>query len=236
MNPLKKQIPNLFTLGNLLSGCVGIWMAIEGNIDLAAYAMLAGMGFDFFDGFFARKLGVSGEFGKQLDSLADMVTFGVLPAFLAMWTLENGSSFGIIEPRHDSGFSLLGLILAPAAAFRLARFNVTEQESGYFFGLATPITALFFASLAWILFNSKERFLFLTFNESMTLMVLLASYLMNSNIKLLALKFDGYGLKDNWPKYLLLVLALVLFVFLNFAAFPIIVVTYFVISLIDNSI
>lgn len=233
---MKKQIPNLFTLGNLLSGCLGIWMAIQGNVDLAAYAMLAGMGFDFFDGFLARKLGVSGEFGKQLDSLADLVTFGVLPAFLAMWTLENGSSFGILAVGHDSGFALFGLILAPAAAFRLAKFNVTEQESGYFFGLATPITALFFASLAWILFNNIDGFLFLTFKESMAVMVLLASYLMNSNIRLLALKFDGYGFKENWPKYLLLVLALVLFVFLNFAAFPIIMVTYFVISLINNTI
>ena len=234
MSRLIKEIPNLFTFGNMVSGSVGIWMAVQGNIQFAAYAMLAGMIFDFFDGFLARKLGVTGEFGKQLDSLADMVTFGILPAFLAMWTIENGNSLGLVEAGDDSGIALFGLLIVPAAGYRLAKFNITEQKSGYFIGLATPITALYFASVAWIQFYGIDSFLSLASKEFMIISVVLAAVLMNSKLRLLALKFDGYGLAENWPKYLLLLIGLGLFVFLNFAAFPGILVTYFLISIINN--
>jgi CDP-diacylglycerol---serine O-phosphatidyltransferase len=228
---IKRQIPNLFTLGNLLSGCFGIWMAVQQQIELSVYFLLLGVVFDFFDGFLARLLGVSSEEGKQLDSLADIVTFGVLPSFQAMWILENGPSLGFIETGGDNFFSLLGMILAPAAALRLAWFNVHGHKFIGFWGLPTPAMALVIGSIAWSLFHLGILHDSLASKEGFLVVLLFFSWIMNSKVKLIALKFKNVHWEGNQGKFLLLGISLVLLLFLNFEAFPGILVTYILISL-----
>lgn len=241
---VKRYIPNLLTLGNLLCGTIATIFAIKGDFFATAILVMVGIMFDFFDGFAARMLKVQGELGKQLDSLADMVTSGVVPGIVMMQLLVEAFDvdavgyFGV-DSYGSTGSNLpyLGLILTLGAAYRLAKFNIDERQSDSFIGVPTPAMSLFVISLPLIAQFDKESFLVsLISNQYFLLLItVLFTYLMNAEIPLFSLKFKNFSFKDNVIKYVFLLLSIVLIITLKIAAVPAIILAYIVLSMVNNS-
>jgi CDP-diacylglycerol--serine O-phosphatidyltransferase len=232
-----KQIPNLLTLGNLLCGTIATVFAVEGNFTQAGLFVVIGIFFDFFDGFAARLLKVSGELGKQLDSLADMVTSGVVPGVIMFKLIQNN----LLENSHhinDNFFdiSLIGFIITLAACLRLANFNIDTNQSDSFIGLPTPAMCLFVISLPLIEEQSNIVFVQSLLNNNYVLIGItwLLSYLMNAEIPLFSLKFKSYSIKENWIVYLFLTFSLVLILLINYLSIPIIITLYVFLSVLKN--
>ena len=216
---MKKHIPNLATLGNLLSGVIGIVWVSEGAFALGAYMILLGNLFDFFDGLLARLLKVSSPIGKELDSLADLVTFGVLPSLMLYFMAPTDSllKFGVF-------------VMAAAAAYRLAKFNLDTRQSEHFIGIPTPLNALVVASLPFIF----EKADWLP-QQSALLWILLGiawlmSILMVSELPLLSLKFKELSWQGNQARFVFLGISLALVIGLQFVAVPLILVAYLLCS------
>jgi CDP-diacylglycerol--serine O-phosphatidyltransferase len=212
----------------------------------ASFFILLGIFFDFFDGFFARLLKVSGELGKQLDSLADMVTSGVAPAMMMYKLLETANDASIVNPKATVGswmplddntiylLPFFGFILALAAAYRLANFNIDTRQTNKFIGLPTPAMALVVLSIPLILNYSQNEFAIQLFNNRYVLIALtfLLSFLMNANIELFSLKFKNYSFKDNKLVYIFLLISILLIALLQFVAIPIVILLYVILSVI----
>lgn len=193
---LKKQIPNLVTCANLLCGCMAIVVAIEGgSVTYIAYLVWLGAFFDFFDGLLARVLNVSGEMGKQLDSMADLITFGVTP-FLTIYLLL-GRGFSV--------FTLSALLLVACSAWRLAKFNIDKRQTTTFMGLPTPANALFFTGLPFFL---EKVNLTLTPIVSMIL-VFFFSILMVVDLPMLSLKVKEWKFSGNEAKLVLVIAGII---------------------------
>jgi CDP-diacylglycerol--serine O-phosphatidyltransferase len=241
---MTKHIPNLITLLNLLSGTIAVMLAVEGNLILAGVFVLIGIFFDFFDGLVARILNVQSELGKQLDSLADMVTSGVVPGIILFQLLKQSSVLwneeGIVPTSlFTEGISylpLLGLVFTLAAAYRLANFNIDERQTTSFIGLPTPAATLFAISLPFIMqYNTCDFAVELIQNKWFLIAVtLVLSYLMNANIPLFSLKFKDFSFKNNVIKYIFILLSVVLLIWLYFVAIPIIIMLYVLFSIIEN--
>ena len=214
---MKKHIPNIITLANLAAGIVGIVFAFEGNLVYAAYAIWIGAFFDFFDGFFARLLKVSSAIGKELDSLADLITFGMLPGTIL---------FQMINGDISSPISLLPYIIVIFSALRLARFNIDDSQSDSFIGLPTPAAAFFVSGLPFWLENKPEWF----GQPAIIIFALTLSLLLITPVRLLALKFKDFSFKKNWQRYLVLIVSLILLLILNVKALPLIITLYILIS------
>lgn len=240
---MKKHIPNIFTLANLFSGTIAVINAVEGHLMVAGFFVLLGIFFDFFDGFFARLLKVPSELGKQLDSLADMVTSGVAPGIILLKLLELSIAEDI-SPGMDLllfGYefewtTLIGLVFTLAAAYRLANFNIDERQTSSFIGLPTPAATLVVISLPFILKHSSTEVV-----ESIILtqwfligITLLLSFLMNANIPLFSLKFKDFSFKNNMIKYVFLSVSIILLVTLQFIAIPLVILIYVLLSLVEN--
>ncbi len=241
---IKKYIPNLLTLGNLLCGTIATIFAIKGDFFATAILVMLGILFDFFDGFAARMLKVQGELGKQLDSLADMVTSGVVPGIVMMQMLVNALDvdavgyFGVDEyGATGSNLPYLGLLLTLGAGYRLAKFNIDVRQSDSFIGVPTPAMSLFVISLPLIAQFDKESFLvgFIENQYFLILITVLFTYLMNAEIPLFSLKFKNFYFKDNVIKYVFLVLSVILIVTLKIVAIPMIILSYIVLSIVNNS-
>ncbi len=239
----KKHIPNIITLGNLLCGTIATIYAVEGNFIVTAQFFILGVGLDFFDGFTARLLNVQGELGKQLDSLADMVTSGVVPGIVMLQLINKAIDkdpigyFGQEEfTEVASSLPFLGLLLTLAACYRLANFNIDERQADSFIGLPTPAMSLFVVSLS--LLSNGENIVFLSklINEPYFLIgvVLIFSYLMNAELPLFSLKFKEYSFKGNYIKYLFLIASVLLLLVLKLAAIPFIILLYVLISVLVN--
>jgi CDP-diacylglycerol--serine O-phosphatidyltransferase len=243
---MKKHIPNLLTLGNLFCGTIATILAVQGDFVGAGLFVVIGIFLDFFDGFAARLLNVSGELGKQLDSLADMVTSGVVPGII-MFNLLYQSSFKNVGAQFiDEGvrpsitfnddifswISYIGLLLTLGACYRLAKFNIDTRQSESFIGLPTPAMSLFVISLPLIQEYTSAEWVqnLITNNYFLILITLLLTYLMNAEIPLFSLKFKEYSLKNNLVKYLFLFISLLMIVVLNFIAIPIIIIFYVFLS------
>ena len=244
--PLKPYIPNAITMLNLLCGCVAAILAINSHFVAAASFVFLGIFFDFFDGFFARKLNVQSDLGVQLDSLADMVTSGLVPGIimfnlialasegqgmnLASWsTLTQGEEFKIVP------LSVVGLGITLASAYRLAKFNIDEDQQYYFKGLPTPANTLLIVSLPLILeFQDNEAMNTIIMNQWFLIaLTLISCYLLNAPIRLFALKFKDWTVKENAVRYTFIVLSLVLLIVLQFAAIPMIILLYVLLSLLN---
>ena len=218
-----RHLPNFLTCCNLLCGCFGIVFVLEGReIPAAYFVWLAGV-FDFFDGFAARMLKVTSPIGKELDSLADVVSFGVLPS-LVMYKMISGSS-------DASALPYIGFMIAVFSALRLAIFNVDETQRDSFRGLNTPANTIFITSLP-LLYNEVGQWLF----EPVTLVgiTLLFSLLLVSPIEFFAFKFKSFRWEDNKIRFTFLLLAVLLLISLQFLAIPIIIILYIVLSLLDS--
>ena len=242
---LKKYIPNIVTLLNLFCGSIAVIFAVHNNFVAAAMFVFLGIFFDFFDGLLARKLNVQSELGVQLDSLADMVTSGLVPG-IVMFKLIS-ISVDALDSMHIDDWStttdfyglrlvplaLIGLCITLASAYRLAKFNIDEDQQNYFKGLPTPANTLLIISLPLIMeFQKNAMFNELILNQEVLIgLTFLSCYLLNSNIKLFALKFKNFSFIDNKFRYALIVLSILLMVFFQFIAIPLIIILYILLSL-----
>jgi len=245
-----KQIPNLFTLLNLFFGSLAIIVTLQNGIIITTdsygaqlvdlpekiwYASLfIGLAavVDFFDGFVARLLKASSAMGKELDSLADVVSFGVAPSMILYQFLR----LGIAKEENGLNVSILwllpALVVACAAAYRLAKFNIDDSQQYGFKGVPTPAIGLLIASFPLILVNSGETVSSLLLNKWVIYAIItLVSYLMVSNLPIMALKFKDYKLKSNMPKVILLLLAVISAIFLKWLAIPVMFILYIILSL-----
>ncbi|HIC30805.1 MAG TPA: phosphatidylserine synthase [Flavobacteriaceae bacterium] len=245
---IKAFIPNFVTLLNLFCGSIAVIFVVNNHFMLAAIFVFLGIFFDFFDGLLARKLKVQSDLGIQLDSLADMITSGLVPGLIMYKLLElatNTNGVSVTEDWSDSMYwsgvnvsvlPFLGLLITLSSAYRLARFNIDEDQQTYFKGLPTPANALLILSLPLILEFQHNDLINATILNPwfLVILTLISTYLLNSPIKLFALKFKDYSFKNNAIRYIFLILSVVMLIVLQFAAIPIIILLYIILSLISK--
>ena len=222
-------IPNLMTCGNLLCGCLGIVFSFRGDLLLAGALIFLAAVLDFFDGFAARLLNQSSPIGKELDSLADMVTFGVLPSMIVFQYLERTNDSIEIEGML---VSFVAFLLAVFSALRLAKFNIDTRQADSFIGVPTPANAIVVASLPFILRMYPESQSIIVNSTVLIGYTLVMSFLMIMEVPLLAFKFKSFGWKENQLKYIFLGVSVVLLILLKFAAVTMIVSIYILLSFI----
>jgi len=219
---IKKHIPNALTCANLFCGCVGVVFAFKSQLDISAYAVLLAGLFDFFDGFAARLLNVKSMIGKELDSLADMVSFGFLPG-VVMFQLMMQSDV------NSSYLPYAGFLITIFSALRLAKFNIDTRQTEDFIGLNTPMNTIFIVSLPFI---QQDYPTLLGSAIVLLVLTIVMSALLVSEIRIFSLKFSSMGWKENQVKFIFLILSAVLIAVLKFTAVPFILVAYIVASLI----
>jgi CDP-diacylglycerol--serine O-phosphatidyltransferase len=229
---IKKHIPNLITLINLFSGCIALVYASEANFEMAFFFVCLGIFFDFFDGFFARLLNVSSPLGLQLDSLADMVTSGVVPGFVMFKMLTNSVSS---DPSLIY-LSYLGFIITLGSCYRLANFNIDTRQTDSFIGLPTPANAIFILSLPLILKNTDSLILLELLTNCWVLIIvtLVSAFILNAEIPLFALKIKKFNFKDNVLQIVFLLISLLLLIVFKFSGVALIIVFYVKLSVIMN--
>ena len=248
---MRKQLPNLFTLLNLVFGCLAIIAILQNGItiqydnegdqfvDIPEKIWMASLfiglaaAVDFLDGFVARLFKASSEIGKQLDSLADMVSFGVAPALIVYQFLrmslakeENGIDASLI-------WLMPALLIAAAAAYRLAKFNIANDQQYEFKGVPTPAIGLLIASFPLIYWHTPNAMVLdiLVNKWVLYIIIIFLSWLMVSNLPVMALKFKDFTMRNNQSKLILLLIAIVSAVFLHWLAVPIVFIAYLILSL-----
>ena len=241
---IKKHIPNAITCCNLLCGCLALVQAFEGNLVYSAYLVGLGAIFDFFDGFVARMLKVSSPIGKDLDSLTDVVTFGVVPGVILFQIVR-----GVLYLDKE-GFSLFENLLFPVyipflltifSAIRLAKFNNDTRQTDSFIGVPTPAVAIIVCSLPLIT-NWNTEFSFYEYNRFESLLnpyylcvlSIILSFLLISELPLFALKFKHFKWKENEIRFLFLALSIVMLITLQFVGIPLIIILYILMSVVNN--
>ena len=231
---IKRHIPNIITLLNLFSGCIALVFAANKDFEMVFYFVCLGIFLDFFDGFFARLFNVSGALGLQLDSLADMVTSGVVPGYVMFLMLSGAEDVGSFY----SFFPYLGFIITLGSCYRLARFNIDERQSDSFIGLPTPANALFILSLPLVLHYSESMILLqILINPWVLLAItLLSAYIMNAEIPLFSLKIKDFSFRKNAIQIIFLVSSLILLFAFQFAGIPLLILLYVLLSIINNKV
>ncbi len=246
---IKKFIPNFVTLLNLFCGSIAVLFTVNNDFVTAAFFVFLGIFFDFFDGLLARKLDVQSALGVQLDSLADMVTSGLVPGIIMFKLIALASNEPAIASGNEwtglmqwSGFNialfpLIGLFITLASAYRLAKFNIDEDQQTYFKGLPTPANTLLIISLPLIMeFQNSDAMNAIILNKwFLIILTLVSCYLLNSNIKLFALKFKDWGFKANAIRYIFIILSLVFLIVFQFAAIPLVILLYICLSLVPKT-
>ncbi|UQB68618.1 CDP-alcohol phosphatidyltransferase family protein [Epilithonimonas zeae] len=230
MNFIKNNLANAFTLGNLFSGCVGIVHLFSGDYQTTAICIIISLILDFFDGFIARAMNSSSNLGGQLDSLADMVSFGFLPGFTVFTALEHLTFTGL--PEFTPWIKYLGFFVTLFSCLRLAIFNLDEEQKYYFKGLNTPSNTILIFGLFYA-YKESGNFSFLFENEIYLLIfTVISSWLLVSPIKMIAMKFKSKQLKDNYPKLALLIGGILILLIFKTVGIPLIIIYYILISLI----
>lgn len=236
MEKIKRQIPNFITLCNLLCGVIACWQAVQGRLQYAAIFMLFGIVFDFFDGLGARLLKVASPIGKELDSLADLVTSGVAPAFILFNLLLHAAT--------PNWIAFVALLIPLASAYRLAKFNLDTRQSHSFRGLPTPANAIVWASIGfcfvcpgWMGLSllPMRGFYGLLFGHTgclvMAIVALIGCVLMVSDLPLFGLKFKSLKWKDNYIKYIFLIISVLTIVLFGVLGLAIAVGEYIILAL-----
>ncbi len=233
-------VPNTITALNLVCGSLSVFFAVDGQLGWASVFIFAAALFDFFDGFSARLLKAYSSIGKELDSLADLVSFGLAPAAIVFTMLEF-TLFGKNQPiqaieAHWSQWIVLftSLAIPVAGAFRLAKFNTDDRQSEQFLGMPIPSNAIFFASLGLILeLGTKASIVPVILNKYVLLSsIFICSFLMVSELPMFSLKFKNLSLKDNGIRFLFLGTTLLMLVILQVYALPLIIVWYVLLSVV----
>lgn len=249
---MKRHISNLFTLLNLFFGCIAIVFALQNGIDiiyskegeqfiklkenicLASLFIAIAAVVDFLDGFVARMLNICSEMGKQLDSLADLVSFGVAPGILLYQFLRMGFIKDADGIEASIWYLIPAFIFTCAGAYRLARFNLDTSQAFGFKGVPIPAAGLVVASLPLIYwYGSSDAVYNLILNKwFLYVLILLLSWLMVSKLPIMAMKFKDYSIKNNIPKIILVVIAILSAVLLKWLAVPVIFIAYIILSLV----
>lgn len=231
MNFIKNNLANAFTLGNLFSGTVGCIHLLLGNYEITAICIIISLVLDFFDGFVARAMHSNSELGVQLDSLADMVSFGVLPGLVMYKALEpfGNTIFGTTLPFD---IKYLGLFVTLFSCLRLAIFNIDTEQTYYFKGLNTPSNTMLLFGLFYA-YKEIGYYDFIFNNELILLFITaVSSWLLISPIKMIAMKFKSTALQDNYPKLALLIGAVLILIFFKTAGIPLAIIYYMLISIV----
>jgi CDP-diacylglycerol--serine O-phosphatidyltransferase len=226
---VKKHLPNAITCANLFSGCIGIVFAFQQNLIVAAYALFLAAIFDFFDGFASRVLQSFSGIGKELDSLADMVSFGVLPSVILY-------ELFLQAPQIDKVSNYLNFIafLIPIfSALRLAKFNTDTRQAEIFIGLPTPANAILIASLPFIIDQYPQFAGYILNPYGLSIFAVVMCALLVAEIPLMSLKFKNTDFNKNIYRYLLLLFSAILILFFKFAAVPVIIFFYLILSIIQ---
>jgi len=227
---MKKSIPNIITASNLFCGCIALIYVFLDQPDMAAYMLVAALLMDFLDGFVARMLKVSSPVGKELDSLADMISFGVVPAMILarMISTSQGLAFPSQELWQSNSWFLAGLLVAVFSAFRLAKFNLDERQSDAFYGLPTPANTLLILSFWLIASYWPENWMANLLNRLPVLLGITAfsCYILIADVRLIALKFKNMDLKVNIARYLLLGVSILLLAIFQVVGIPYIILFY----------
>lgn len=228
---IKAQVPNSITLLNLFCGCIAVVMVAKDDFQLAFFFVCLGIFFDFFDGFFARKFNVSSPLGLQLDSLADMVTSGVVPGFVMFKIL---SQLGLFE--SGSYIPYLGFLITLGACYRLAKFNIDTRQSDSFIGLPTPANALFITSLPLIaeVYYTHPFAVILSNQFFLIAVTLFSAYIMNAEIPLFSLKIKNFSFSKYKLQIGFLAAAVLLLVFFQYLGIPIVILLYILLSILNN--
>ena len=230
-NIITRNIPNTITCCNLISGCIATLSAFMGEIHMALLWIIIGAIFDFFDGMSARLLHVSSPTGKELDSLADDITFGLAPAamvFYEMGIMEYPAFLAPVQPYMP----FVAFLIAAFSALRLAKFNLDERQAMGFIGLPTPANALFWGALLVGAGDFIENTTWMV--PAVIVMILLSCWLLVSEIPMFALKFKHWGWKGNEVKYLFLITCVPLLIVFGVTAFAIIIAWYVLLSALVN--
>lgn len=229
---IKKHVPNTITLLNLFCGCIAVVFVSELNFEMAFFFVSLGIFLDFFDGFFARLFKVAGPLGLQLDSLADMVTSGVVPGFVMFWLLKQGQN----PVDANQIIPYLGFIITLGSCYRLANFNIDTRQTDSFIGLPTPANTLFIMSLPLVIKYSDSLVVFdiLTNQWFLLAITLFSAYILNAEIPLFSLKIKDFTFKKNALQIVFLSLCVLLLIFFQYLAIPLVIVTYVLLSVINN--
>ena len=240
---MKKHIPNLITSLNLASGFIAIIYAVNGNIVTASWLILAAMVFDFFDGFASRMLNAYSDMGKELDSLADVVSFGVAPALIILQLLTKSlaADAGMIFNSgciRDALILMIPVIMPLCAALRLAKFNVDETQTTSFKGLPTPANALAVISIVIAWHYSPSGFLasFINSPAALIIFTIIISLLMVIRLPLLSLKTSHLRFRGNEGRYIMIVMVVAALAIFGFGAAPLVIPLYLAASLISLAI
>ncbi|MBK6523568.1 MAG: CDP-alcohol phosphatidyltransferase family protein [Sphingobacteriaceae bacterium] len=241
---IKKHIPNAITCCNLLCGCIAIIQVFEGNLVLAAYLVGLAAIFDFLDGFAARALKVTSVIGKDLDSLADMVTFGAVPGFVMHKMLEigylvNHRDYDLIV--QNQWLTYIPILIPIFSAIRLAKFNNDTRQTDSFIGVPTPANAILICSIPLIVnwdthFDLKhcEVIHFLIHPYALIFISVLMSILMVVELPLFSLKFKSFGWKGNEIRYVFIALSILGLILFQFLGLGIAIVLYVGLSMVNN--
>ena len=225
---MSKHIPNLLTISNLICGCIALYFTFKGELVFTAYLIGLAAIFDFMDGAAARLLNVSNPIGKELDSLADMVSFGLVPGSVV---------FHLLEESPLSQYSFMALIIPIFSAYRLAKFNVDENQNENFIGLPTPANCLVFISIPLITtFNSESTIAYLfEIPEILLIITILMSLALVSRINMFSLKFKNLKFQDNKFRFFIITMSIILLTWLEFSAIPIIILLYIMMSIVKRT-
>jgi CDP-diacylglycerol--serine O-phosphatidyltransferase len=230
---MKKHIPNTITCCNLICGCIATGFALKGDFSMAMTFIVMGAVFDFFDGFMARLLHVSSAIGKELDSLADCITFGFAPAAIVSALLRL-TPLPVANETFAMVFPYVAFVIAAFSAIRLAKFNLDERQSTTFYGLPTPANALFWSALAlgtheWVSETSWSVYLLL-------LGIACSSWILVADIPMFALKFKDYSFAHNKLRYGFIIASAALLLFAGWTGFSVVILLYILTSLVANAV
>lgn len=225
---IKSHIPNTITLLNLFSGVMGIIWVLDGQLRYGAYFVLIAAGFDFLDGFIARLLKVQSEIGKELDSLADVVSFGVLPGIILFVMVRDQSELAWLP--------YLTLIVPMLSGYRLAKFNLDTRQTDRFIGLPTPANALFISTLPYLAMEMEFIGDFLASPWVIVGIAWVFAIMLISELPLIALKFKNFKFGDNKMRFVLIGIGLISFSWMQLAGIPLLILAYIALSILEQAI
>jgi CDP-diacylglycerol--serine O-phosphatidyltransferase len=229
MKRVSKHLPNAITCANLFSGCIGIVFTFQDNLIYAAYALFLAAIFDFFDGFASRVLQSFSGIGKDLDSLADMVSFGVLPSAIMYELFLQAPQIHNVSPY----LNFIAFLIPVFSALRLAKFNNDTRQAESFIGLPTPANAILIASFPLIMEQHADLSKYILNPYVLSILVVVMCTLLVAEVPLMSLKFKNRDFQENIYRYLLLLFAAILTLFFKFAAVPVVIFIYILLSLIQ---
>ncbi len=232
---MKYYIPNIITSLNLLCGCVSILLVFNNNLLVATFLILIAMILDYLDGFIARLSDAITKFGMQLDSFADLVSFGMAPGFLIFMVLKN-SNINVWEG-YNFILPYIALIIPLFTAFRLALFNISQYKDDDFKGLPSPANAFFYVSLVIYLHYSEPGNFYKFLSSPFLLLpaILILSFIMISSISMFSLKFKNFKIKNNSTRYAFIIASLGIIIAFRLSALPLIIPLYIVFSVLHNA-